>query len=61
MNFTLPATAEGPSIEAELDGNAIVFPLGRSLNLSWANCRMETGTDRSKRYVCELKPQYQFK
>jgi hypothetical protein len=27
MNFTLPAKAEGPSIEAEMNGSRIVFPL----------------------------------
>jgi len=28
LNFSLPASAEGPSIEAEVGGEAIVFPLG---------------------------------
>jgi hypothetical protein len=31
LNFSLPAAAEGPSIEAEIDGEAIIFPLGPSL------------------------------
>jgi hypothetical protein len=61
MNFTLPATAQGPSIEAELDGSEIVFPLGPALTLSWATCKLEHGPDRSQQYRCELKPQYQFK
>lgn len=60
MNFTLPASAQGPSIEAELDGAAIVFPLGPRLALSWASCRLELGSDRTKLYRCELKPQYRF-
>jgi hypothetical protein len=61
MNFTLPATAQGPSIEAEIDGSEIVFPLGPALILSWANCRLEYGPERSQQYRCQLKPQYQFK
>jgi hypothetical protein len=60
MNFTLPATAQGPTIEAELDGAAIVFPLGPNLILSWANCRLEVGSDRTKHYRCELKPGFRF-
>lgn len=60
MNFTLPAAAQGPSIEAELDGSEIVFPLGPRLILSWANCRLEVGSDRTQLYRCELKPNYRF-
>src|SRR6202050_1155992 len=33
LSFTLPATAESVSIEAELDGQTIIFPLGPSLFL----------------------------
>jgi hypothetical protein len=61
MNFTLPATAQGPSIEAEINGAEIVYPLGPSLKLSWANCSMEVGANRAKLYRCELKPDYEFK
>jgi hypothetical protein len=61
MNFTLPASAQGPSIEAEVNGSEIVFPLGPALKLSWANCNMELGADRTKLYRCELKPEYEFK
>ncbi len=43
MSFTLPATAEGPSIEADLDGSVIVFPLGPALQLSWAECTLQVG------------------
>ena len=28
MNFTLPPGAQGPSIEAEVKGEGIIFPLG---------------------------------
>jgi hypothetical protein len=60
MNFTLPAVAAGLSIEAEVDGSEIVFPLGPELRLSWAACRFETGADGAKQYRCELKPGYRF-
>jgi hypothetical protein len=61
MNFTLPSTAQGPSIEAEIDGAEIVFPLGPNLILSWANCSLELAPDHSRQYRCELKPGYHFK
>jgi hypothetical protein len=61
MNFTLPAGAEGPSIEAELNGSRIVFPLASVPILSWANCDVQTEKNQAKDYRCELKPQYQFK
>jgi hypothetical protein len=60
MNFTLPAEAQGPSIEADLNGADIVFPLGPDLNLSWGNCSLIVGPDHTKRYHCELKPGYRF-
>jgi hypothetical protein len=60
LNFSLPATAEGPSIEAEIDGEAIVFPLGPNLFLRWADCHIGIDNDQSKTYRCELKPGYQF-
>lgn len=60
LNFTLPAAAEGPSLEAELDGTRIVFPLGPSPILSWANCGVKVGKDGSKSYRCELKPGFRF-
>jgi hypothetical protein len=62
LNFTLPPTQEGVSLEAELDGAPMVFPLGPDLNLSWATCTVRTGTDIEKTtvYRCELKPDYRF-
>jgi len=60
MSFTLPATAEGPSIEADLDGAEIVFPLGPALQLSWAECTLQVAADQTKLYRCELKPGYRF-
>jgi hypothetical protein len=61
LNFSLPATAEGPSMEAELDGEAIVFPLGPDLFLRWADCHIGLDKDQSRTYRCELKPGYQFR
>lgn len=61
LSFSLPATAEGPSIEAEVNGQPIVFPLGPDLLLSWAKCTLGTSKDESNVYRCELKPGYRFK
>jgi hypothetical protein len=60
MSFTLPSTAEGPSIEADLGGSEIVFPLGPALQLSWAECTVQIGADQTKLYRCELKPGFEF-
>lgn len=60
MNFALPATAVGPSIEAELNRSEIVFPLGPDLQLSWATCSVKVDADRSSLYSCELKPGFRF-
>jgi hypothetical protein len=64
LNFTLPKSAEGVSIEAELSGETIVFPLGPDLLLSWANCNVRISNDENdetKVYRCELKPGFRFK
>jgi hypothetical protein len=60
LSFSLPATAEGPSIEAEINTQSIVFPLGPGLILSWAQCTLETSKNQTKVYRCELKPGYRF-
>jgi hypothetical protein len=60
MNFTLPSVASGVSIEAEVNGSEIVFPLGPELRLSWATCRFEAGAGGTKQFRCELKPGYRF-
>lgn len=60
MTFTLPPTGQGPSIEAEIGGIPIVFPLGPDLLLSWASCTLQSAADRTKLYSCELKPGYTF-
>jgi hypothetical protein len=61
LSFSLPALAEGPSVEAEMNGDAIVFPLGPDLLLSWAQCTLGTSKDQSKVYRCELKAGYRFR
>jgi hypothetical protein len=62
LHFSLPRDAEGVSIEAEIDGSAMVFPLGPDLFLSWATCNSKNGTksENSTAYECELKPGYRF-
>jgi hypothetical protein len=62
LNFTLPATQEGVSIEADINGAPMVFPLGPNLYLSWAACTARSSAEREKTtiYQCELKPGYQF-
>lgn len=60
MSFTLPAGSEGASIEADVNGTDIVFPLGPDLYLSWALCTEKTEPDRSKLLSCEAKPGYRF-
>lgn len=62
LNFTLPPTQEGVSLEADIDGAPIVFPLSPNLNMSWATCTVRTDTERSPTtvYRCELKPGYRF-
>ena len=45
MTFTLPPTGQGPSIEAEINGFQIVFPLGPDLQLSWATCNLQVRSE----------------
>ena len=61
LNFALPSSAEGTSIEADVGGTQIVFPLGPSPLLSWANCRVRDDKNQAKDYRCELKPGYEFR
>ena len=61
FNFTLPPTAEGVSLEAEIDGSPIVFPLAPDLKMSWADCTLRTGgKDNIAVYRCGLNPGYRF-
>lgn len=62
LNFVLPAKEEGVSLEADLDGQPMVFPLGPELRLSWASCSARASRDSASStvYRCELKPGYRF-
>jgi hypothetical protein len=60
MSFTLPPTGQGPSIEAEMNGDEIIYPLGPALTLPWGICNLQVGADQTKLYRCELKPGYRF-
>jgi len=60
LSFTLPAAAESVSIEADLDGQTITFPLGPFLFLSWAGCDAAVNPDRGRVYRCTAKPGYRF-
>ena len=60
LDFTLPSSAEGVCIEADIAGQTIIFPLGPALFLSWATCNATVNRDQTKVYRCELKPDYEF-
>lgn len=62
LSFTLPIDQEGVAIQAEVNGMPMVFPLGGSTFLTWANCTVRTnpGNEKSTVYQCELKPGYKF-
>jgi hypothetical protein len=61
LNFSLSPSAEGPSLEAELGGNSIIFPLGPDLFLSWADCHVTVDKDQTKVFRCALKTGYRFR
>ncbi len=60
MDFSLPSLAEGPSIEAEINGADIVYPLGPTLALSWTTCTLTMNANHIRLYHCDLKPGYRF-
>lgn len=62
VNFTLPPTQEGVCIEAEINGEQMVFPVGPEVYLDWAACtvRSSRNGDKSTVYQCALKPGYAF-
>jgi hypothetical protein len=61
LNFTLPPSADGPSIEAEVNGENMVFPLGPKPILSWAECNVINDKFETKVYRCDLKSDYKFR
>jgi hypothetical protein len=60
FNFSLPASAEGASLEAELNRTSITFPLGPDPKMSWATCSVIFDRHRSKSYRCQLRPGFKF-
>jgi hypothetical protein len=60
LNFTLPTDAEGVSLEADMAGKTIIFPLGPDLFLTWANCITTVNRDQTSMFRCGLKPGYRF-
>ncbi|MBV8810629.1 MAG: carboxypeptidase regulatory-like domain-containing protein [Acidobacteriaceae bacterium] len=61
LSFTLPVGSEGPSIEAEVNGADIVFPLGPDLILDWGVCTGTANGPQGELIQCNLKPGYAFK
>jgi hypothetical protein len=61
LNFTLPPFADGPSIQAEVSGENIIFPLGPKPFLSWALCNVSIDKNQAKIYRCDLKSEYGFR
>ena len=60
LNFTLPNDAEGVTLEADIAGEAIIFPLGPNLFLTWASCSTQVNPGHTSVFRCELKPGYRF-
>jgi hypothetical protein len=60
LNFNLPPTASGLSIQATVNTEDVVYPIGPDLCLSWAECKVSVANDQTKSYRCELKPEYRF-
>lgn len=60
LSFTLPANAESVSVEADVDGQTIIFPMGPLLQVSWASCDADTNPDQGRIFRCTLKPGYHF-
>lgn len=60
LDFTLPASAEGVCIEADVSGDHIIFPLGPDPILPWAGCSVRSDPNGTNAYRCELKEGYRF-
>lgn len=60
LNFTLPPAAEGLTIQADLNGQNIIFPIGPANLLSWADCTARSNPDETRVFRCELKPGYRW-
>ncbi len=60
LSFTLPTDAEGVSLQADIAGETIIFPIGPQFFLSWANCNAIANPGQTSVYRCELKLGYRF-
>lgn len=60
LHFTVPPSAEGVCIEADVDGDSIIFPLGPNPRLQWANCQVSGNQNTTQVFRCELTPGYRF-
>lgn len=60
MDFTLPATAQGPSIQATVGGEDIVFPLTPNWSVTWATCSVTNAKDGTKLFHCDVKRGYRL-
>jgi hypothetical protein len=60
LSFTLPAGAEGITLEADVNNQRVFFPLGPALFLSWATCTENVNRDGTRLCRCELNPGYRF-
>lgn len=60
LHFTVPASAEGVCIEADIGKSPIIFPLGPKPMLQWADCQISSDQNKSVVYRCELAPGYRF-
>lgn len=61
ISFSLPSSAEGTCIEAEVDGTPIVFPIVPNLSTGWADCVAQKEPDNNTLFRCELRPGYSFR
>jgi len=60
LNFTLPPSAEGVSIQADWNAQTTIFPIGPAHILDWADCNVRSNPDRTRLFRCELKPGYRW-
>lgn len=60
LSFTLPSAAESVSIEADVGGHTIIFPVGPSHFLSWATCDVTSNPGEGQVYRCTPKQGFRF-
>ena len=60
LDFTMPLTAEGPSIEATVGGEDIIFPISPTYQLTWATCSVTSAAQGAKLFHCDMKRGYRL-